>query len=106
LGEVASLFAEPLDVGFGLLARWVNILTDLSDALVLARWLYVHDKTLVIGCANDPPIRERRIGKGEKERAYQHRPAQTKASVHPKQSLLLAHLSRMAAENRQRMTIS
>ncbi|MGB6769079.1 MAG: hypothetical protein WBE50_13500 [Methyloceanibacter sp.] len=61
----ASRFAEPLNVGFGLFPRWVNFLTNLGDALVLARWLYVDDETLLIGCANDPPIRESRIGMGE-----------------------------------------
>ncbi|MGA7372643.1 MAG: hypothetical protein WBE89_06750 [Methyloceanibacter sp.] len=67
----ASLFAEPLNVGFGLFPRWVNLLTNLGDALVLARWLYVDDETLLIGCANDPPIRESRIGMGEQKSAYQ-----------------------------------
>jgi hypothetical protein len=68
--EVASLFAEPLNVGFGLLARWVNLLTYLGDVFVLANWLYIDDEALFIGCANDPPIRESWIGKGEQESAW------------------------------------
>jgi hypothetical protein len=44
----ASLFAQPLNVGFGLLARGVNLLTDLSDALVFARGLDVDNETLFI----------------------------------------------------------
>jgi hypothetical protein len=67
--EVASLFAEPLNVGFGLLAGLVNFLTNLGDALVLAGWLYIDDETLLIGCANDPPVRESLIGKGKQESA-------------------------------------
>ena len=63
--EVASLFAEPLNVGFGLLAGWVNSLTNLGDALVLTPWLYIDNETLFIGGANDPPIGESRTGKGE-----------------------------------------
>ena len=47
--EVASLFAEPLNVGFGLLARWENLLTNLGDVFVLTRRLYVNDETLLIG---------------------------------------------------------
>ena len=69
--EVASLLAEPLNFGFSLLARGVNHPANPGDALVLARWLYVDDETLLIGCANDPPIRESRIGMGEQKSAYQ-----------------------------------
>jgi hypothetical protein len=47
--EVASLFAEPLSVGLGLLACWVNLLTNLGDALVVAHWLYINDETLLVG---------------------------------------------------------
>ena len=85
--EVASLFAEPLNVGFGLLACWVNRLTNLGDALILARWLDIDDEALFIGCANDPPIRESRIGKGEQESAdeyklvYMKRPVQLPTSL-------------------------
>ena len=68
--RVASLSAEPLNVGFGLLARWVNLLTDLGDALFVACWLYINDETLLIGCANNPPVRRSRIGKRELERPY------------------------------------
>ena len=70
----ASLFAEPLNVGFGFLAREVDLLTNLGDALVVACWLYVNDETLLIGCANDPPIRESQIREGEEESAWQINP--------------------------------
>ena len=81
--EVASLLAEPLNFGFSLLARWVNLLTNLGDVLVLAGWLYVHDETLLIGCANDPPIRESQIRKGEEESTYQYRPEYMKGLPQP-----------------------
>jgi hypothetical protein len=81
--EVASLFAEPLNVGFGLLAGWVNRLTNLGDALVLAPWLYIDDETLLIGGASDPPIRESQIRKGEQESAYHYKPAYMKGLVQP-----------------------
>jgi len=81
--EVASLLAEPLNFGFSLLARWVNLITNLGDALVLARWLYVHDETLLIGCANNQPIRGSQIRKGEEESAYQYRPEYMKGLVQP-----------------------
>jgi len=71
LAVAASLFAEPLNVGFGLLARWVNLLTNLGDVFVLTRRLYVNDETLLIGCANDPPICESRIGNGDEKNGYQ-----------------------------------
>ena len=63
--EVVSLFAEPFNVSFGRLARRVSLLTNLGDVLVLARWLYIDDEALLIGCANNPPIRESRIGTGD-----------------------------------------
>jgi hypothetical protein len=81
--EVASLFAEPLNFGFSLLARGVNQPANPGDALILARWFYIDDETLFIGCANDPPIRTSRIGKGEEESAYQYRPAYLKGLVQP-----------------------
>ena len=96
LVEVASLFAEPLNVGFGLFARWVNLLTDPGDALVLARWLYIDDETLLIGCANDPPICQSRIRKAERESAYQCKPVYMKGAVQQPTSLLLSLLSLMA----------
>ena len=46
---MASLFAEPLNVGLGLLACWVNLLTNLGDTLVVAHWLYINDETLLVG---------------------------------------------------------
>jgi hypothetical protein len=71
----ASLFAEPLNVGFGLLARWISLLTNLGDALVLARRLYVYDETLLVGCADDPPLGEGQTWKGEHEGTCQREPA-------------------------------
>jgi hypothetical protein len=56
--EAASLFAKPLNVGFGIFA-------GPCDALVVACGLDVNDKTLLIGGTNGPPIGESRIGKGE-----------------------------------------
>ena len=55
--EVASLFAEPLNFGFSLLARGVNHPANPGDALILAGWFYIDDETLFIGGANDPPPR-------------------------------------------------
>jgi len=81
--EVASLFAEPLNFGFGLLARGVNQLANPGNALILARWFYIDDETLFIGCANDPPIRTSWIGKGEEESAYQYGPVYMKGLVQP-----------------------
>jgi len=51
-----SFFTDPLHVGFGLSLCLVNVLANLGDALVLARWFYIDDETLFIGCANDPPF--------------------------------------------------
>jgi hypothetical protein len=81
--EVASLFAEPLKFGFSLLARGVNQPANPGDALILAGWFYIDDETLFIGGANDPPIRESQIRKGEEESAYQYRPAYLKGLVQP-----------------------
>src|SRR5215831_6665899 len=69
---IASLFAELLCVLFGLLSRQINLLTDLGDALVVARWFNVDDETLLIGGANDPPIRESQIGEGDHEDTCQN----------------------------------
>ena len=63
--EAASLFAKPLNVGFGLFAGEVNLLTNPCDALVVACGLDVNDKTLLIGCTNDPPIGEKPDWEGE-----------------------------------------
>jgi hypothetical protein len=90
------LFAQSLNVGFGLFAREINLLTDLGDALVLARWLYVDDETLLIRSTNDPPIRESRIGKDEQESAYQYKPAYMKGPVQLPTSLILPRSSLMA----------
>jgi hypothetical protein len=76
--EVASLFAEPLNVGFGLFAREVNLLTNPCDARIVACWLDVNDKTLLVGCTNDPPIRQRRIGSCEQQSADGYSPPYTK----------------------------
>ena len=77
------MFAEPLNVGFGLFAGEVNLLTNPCDALVVARWFYIDDEALLIGCANDPPIRESQIRKGEEESAYQYRPEYMKGLPQP-----------------------
>ena len=81
--EVASLFAEPLNFGFSLLARGVNHPANPGDTLILAGWLYIDDETLFIGGANDPPIRESQIRKGEEESTYQYRPEYMKGLVQP-----------------------
>jgi hypothetical protein len=39
--------------------------------LVIARRLYVGDEALLVGCANNPPIRESLIGEGEQENGHQ-----------------------------------
>jgi len=93
--EVASLFAEPLNFGFSLLARGVNQPANPGDALILAGWFYIDDETLLIGCANDPPIRESQIRKGEEESAYQYRPAYLKGLVQPPILLSSPRLSLM-----------
>jgi hypothetical protein len=81
--EVASLFAEPLNFGFSLLASGVNQPANPGDVLILARWFYIDDETLLIGCANDPPIRESQIRKDEEESAYQYRPEYMKGLPQP-----------------------
>ncbi len=72
--EVASLFAEPLNFGFSLLARGVNHPANPGDALILAGWFYIDDETLLIGCANDPPIRESRISNNDDQNGCQQNP--------------------------------
>jgi hypothetical protein len=62
--EVASLFAETLNFGFSLLARGVNHPANPGDA-------------------NDPPIRESQIRKGEEESTYQYRPEYMKGLPQP-----------------------
>ena len=65
-------FANLFDVSFGLLACLVDVLAHLGNVLIIARRLYVDDKAPVIGCADDPPIRERRIDEGkQKKNGYQ-----------------------------------
>ena len=65
-------FANLFDVSFGLLACLVDVLAHLGNVLIIARRLYVDDKALVIGCADDPPIRESRIDEGkQKKNGYQ-----------------------------------
>jgi hypothetical protein len=81
LSLAASQLAEPLNIGFGLFARVVRLLTNLGDVLVLARWLYVDNETLFIGGANDPPIGESRTGQGEQESAEQDKTIYMKGPV-------------------------
>jgi hypothetical protein len=104
--EVASLFAEPLNFGFSLLARGVNQPANPGDALILAGWFYIDDETLFIGCANDPPIRESRIAKGEQESADEYKLVYMKRPVQLPTSLIFAADRPYTSENRQRMTIS
>src|SRR6476620_10679001 len=57
-------FAKALHVSFGLVRCLIVVFADLGDGLVLSRRLYVDDDALPVGCANDPPICESRIGNG------------------------------------------
>ena len=43
----------------------VDVLAHLGNVFVIARRLYVDDEAFSIGCADNPPIRERRIDEGE-----------------------------------------
>jgi hypothetical protein len=62
-------FTESFDLGLGLLLCLVDVLADLRN--ITARRLDVDDEALPIGCANNPPIREGRIGEGEQKNGYQ-----------------------------------
>jgi hypothetical protein len=79
--EIASLLAKPLDVSFRLFPRWVDVFANLGDALILACWFYINDETLLVGGANDPPICERRKGKGGQESAQHDNPKYTPGGV-------------------------
>jgi hypothetical protein len=57
--------AKLFDVSFGLLWCFVNFLPNLSNGLVIASRLNVHDEARIVGRANNPPVGESRIGKGE-----------------------------------------
>jgi len=63
--------AEQLDVCLGLRRRLVAVLAELGDAFFSTRRLYVYNEARLIGCANDPPIRQSLIGGGEQENGYQ-----------------------------------
>ena len=67
-GRRRLFFANLFDVSFGLLACLVDVLAHLGNVLIIARRLYVDDKALVIGCADDPPIRESRIDEGKQKK--------------------------------------
>ena len=64
-------FAKALHVSFGLFRCLIGVFADLGDGLVLSRRLYVDDDALPVGCANNPPICESRIGNGGKKNGYQ-----------------------------------
>src|SRR6478735_536478 len=64
-------FAKALHVSFGLVRCLIVVFADLGDGLVLSRRLYVDDDALPVGCANDPPICESRIGNGDEKNGYQ-----------------------------------
>jgi hypothetical protein len=49
----------------------VDVLADLGDSLVIARWVYVDDETLAIGRTNNPPIRESRVSECERDNGHQ-----------------------------------
>jgi hypothetical protein len=100
--EVASLFAEPLNFGFSLLARGVNQPANPGDALILAGWFYIDDETLLIGCANDPPIRESQIRKGEEE-SQARIPERSGSTANTPLIATFVPDDRIASENRQRM---
>ena len=62
-----GFFAKTFDVGFGLIWCLVDVLADLRNVLVLPCRLYIDHKALPVGCADDPPIRESRIGNSDNE---------------------------------------
>ena len=101
-----SRLAETLPDGrsrqmFAAIARsWLELATDVENSqalpgylfglepalplrLILAGWFYIDDETLFIGGANDPPIRESQIRKGEEESTYEYRPEYMKGLVQP-----------------------
>jgi hypothetical protein len=57
-------FAKTFGIGFSLLRCLIDILTNLGNALVFTRWLDIDNKALLVSRANNPPIRESRIGSG------------------------------------------
>jgi hypothetical protein len=65
------LLAELFDVSLGLRRCLVDVLAELGDAFVVARWLYVDDEARLIRCAHNPPARESLIGGDEQENGYQ-----------------------------------
>src|SRR5262245_51592611 len=62
-----GFFAKTFDVGFGLIWCSVGVLADLRNVLVLPCRLYIDHDALPVGCADDPPIRESRIGNSHNE---------------------------------------
>jgi hypothetical protein len=49
----------------------IDVLANLRNGLIIARWLNVYDEACLVGCASNPPIRESRIGEGEQKDGYQ-----------------------------------
>jgi hypothetical protein len=64
-------FAEPFNVGFRLLPCLVGVLAYLGNGLVIAHWFYVDDYTFAVGCANNPPNGESRIGNSDQKSGRQ-----------------------------------
>jgi hypothetical protein len=49
----------------------VDVLAELGDVFVIARWLDVDDEARLIRCAHNPPARESLISGDEQENGYQ-----------------------------------
>src|SRR6516164_10813196 len=70
-----GFFAKTFDVGFGLIWCLVDVVADLRNVLVLPCRVYIDHKALPVGCADDPPIRESRIGNSDNENDCQQNSA-------------------------------
>ena len=103
--EVASLFAEPLNFGFSLLARGVNQPANPGDALILARWFYIDDETLFIGRERSTnPHEPDREGRGGERLSIQARiPERSGSTANTPLITTFVPDDRIASENRQRM---
>jgi hypothetical protein len=47
----------------------IDVLTYLGNVLIIAQWFYINDKARVVGCANNPPIRQSRIAEGGEKKS-------------------------------------
>jgi hypothetical protein len=65
-GRGLYVLAKPLDVGFGLLRRWVGVFADLCN--VRALWFNIDNKALPIRRASNPPIRESRTSESARDK--------------------------------------